>query len=333
MEASQPMPETLEDVERAVAADALKPRSMFEHFDDLSLDVMQKNNALLLRESLENTKPEDMAKASLSFDLNTGPVHTDGPKCCSLDLVEACKAAWAKNGSILPSNNIVLDKLTITSTHSNLRQPTRLTCLNSSKVPGGFVQGTVRGKQTQPGPCLYVVEGGATGPTGNIVVYSAGDFVNSKTFRQYNQALSKDITEQVTEVAGANCVEYMSPWASSLDDASDSTNSQKKSDWFVQVMYNNPEAFDNPVQAVRSPKQEGDGYVVSLRIHKQDWDNLMAAVSSAVIEPLYQGVINIADPEESSLEFEFQHTAHDDWEGEAEGACCSLQLRADVTFV
>ena len=108
------MPETLEDVERAVAADALKPRSMFEHFDDLSLDVMQKNNALLLRESLENTKPEDMAKASLSFDLNTGPVHTDGPKCCSLDLVEACKAAWAKNGSILPSNNIVLDKLTIT---------------------------------------------------------------------------------------------------------------------------------------------------------------------------------------------------------------------------
>lgn len=331
MQADQPMPETLEDVERLVAADALKPRSLFEHFDDLTLEVMQKNNSLLLRESLATVDVKDMPQGVLCFDLSTGPVHTDGPKCCSLDLVEACKAAWAKNGSVLPSNNIVLNELSITSTHSNLLQPARLTCLNSSKVPGGFVQGTVRGKQTQPGPCLYVVEGGASGPTGSMVVYSSGEFVHSKTFRQYNQALSKDITEQVTEVAGANCVEYMSPWASSLDD--DQDNSQKKSDWFVQVMYNNPEAFDNPVQAVRSPRQEGDGYVVSLRIHKQDWDNLMAAVSSAVIEPLYQGVINIADPEESSLEFEFQHTAHDGWGREPEAGCCSVQLRAEITFV
>jgi len=333
MQAEQAMPTTMAEVELAVAADALKPRSLFEQFDDLSLGVMRKNNALLLREALETVEVADMPKTELFFDVRTGGVHCDGPKHCSVDLIEACKAAWAKNGTTLPSNNIVLNKLTVSSANSDLKQPTRLTCLNTSKVPGSFVQGTVRGKQTQPGPCLYVVESGSVGQTGGVVVYSAGDFVGSKTFLHYNQALSKDITEQVTDVSGANCVEYMSPWAAVLDNEVDDVHPQKKSDWFVQVMYNNPEAFNNPVQAVRSPKQEGEGYVVSLRIHKQDWENLMGAVSSAVIEPLYQGVINIADKEECSLEFEFQPTAHDGWESEADNAGCSAQLRAEITFV
>jgi hypothetical protein len=328
-----PLPKTIEEVELAVAADALKPRSLYEHFDDLSLEVMRKNNALLMREALATVAIADRPKAVLFFDVRTGGVHSDGPEHCSVDLVEACKAAWAKNGTTLPTNNLVLNSLTVSSAHSNMRQPTRLTCLNTNKVPGCFVQGTVKGKQTQAGPCLFVVEPGSSGPTGDVVVYSAGDFVTSKTFVQYNQALSKDITEQVTEVAGANCVEYMSPWAAAVECEDDDQTLQRKSDWFVQVMYNNPEAFDNPVQAVRSPKAEGEGYVVSLRVHKRDWENLMGAVSAAVIEPLYQGVINIADKEESSLEFEFKPTAHDGWESEADNACCSAQLRAEVTFV
>ena len=59
----------MEEVDLAVAADALKPRAFYEHFDDLSLEVMKKNNALLMREALATVAIADRPKAVLFFDV------------------------------------------------------------------------------------------------------------------------------------------------------------------------------------------------------------------------------------------------------------------------
>jgi len=59
----------------------------------------------------------------------------------------------------------------------------------------------------------------------------------------------------------------------------------------------------------------------------------MSAVSTAVIEPLYQGVLSIEDSNEQSLVFVFQPTASTGWEQEDDDASVSCHLEADIRFV
>ena len=316
-----------------LATERKKDRSLFARFDDLTLEVMQKDAAVIAQEVEEGATIEKMPSTTLKFDLRSGMIHSNEPQKCTLNLLDACRAAWTVNGDTLPSTNIVVMDLRITSVSSTLKQPARLICTNSNKVPGSFTQSVVRGDHAEVRtPCLAVIEPHSQSDGLQKSVYKAGSFVHGETFRQYHKALTKDIQQHVTSVSGANCVEYLSPWASQPTDSTDA--SQSRADWFVEVMYKNPESFKHPVQAVRSPSPSDESqYVISLRVQKGDWEELMTAVSTAVIEPLYQGVLSIEDSNEQSLVFVFQPTASTGWEQEDDDASVSCHLEAEIRFV
>ena len=310
-----------------------KDRSLYTRFDDLTLEVMQKNAAVIAQEASKGISIEEMPATTLKFDLRSGMIHSSEPQKCTLNLLEACRAAWAVNGETLPTTNIVLMDLRVTAVSSTLDQPARLVCTNSNKVPGTFTQSSVRGDHAEHRtPCLDVIEPHFRADGLNKSVYKAGAFVHGDTFRQYHKALTKDIQQHVTAVSGANCVEYLSPWASHPQSYSE--EGESRADWFVEVMYKNPESFKHPVQAVRSPSPSDESqYVISLRVQKGDWEELMTAVSSAVIEPLYQGVLSIEDANEQSLVFLFQPTAAAGWANEKESASVCCHIEADIRFV
>lgn len=314
-------------------AELAKDRSLYSRFDDLTLEVMQKNAAVIAEESTNGVAIEDMPSATLKFDVRSGMILQNEPQQCTLNLLDACRAAWAVNGGELPSTNIVVMNLRVTAVSSTLKQPARLVCTNASKVPGSFTQSVVRGEHNgNRSPCLTVIEPASQAEGLNKSIYAAGSFVHGETFRQYHKALAKDIQQHVTAVSGANCVEYLSPWASSPNVAT--STEQSRADWFVEVMYKNPESFKHPVQAVRSPSPIDESqYVISLRVQKGDWEELMTAVSAAVIEPLYQGVLSIEDANEQSLVFLFQPTDANGWNGEDETASVCCHLEADIRFV
>ena len=316
-----------------LASERAKDRAGYTKFDDLTLEVMQKNAAVIAQEFDEGTTIEKMPATTLKFDLRSGMIHSNEPQKCTLNLLDACRAAWSVNGDTLPSTNIVVMNLRITSVKSTLKQPSRLVCTNSNKIPGSFTQSVVRGDHTEVrSPCLDVIEPQCQFDGLKKSLYTAGAFVHGETFRQYHKALTKDIQQHVPAVSGANCVEYLSPWASNPD--SDKEASQSRADWFVEVMYKNPESFKHPVQAVRSPSPSDESqYVISLRIQNGDWEELMTAVSTAVIEPLYQGVLSIEDSNEQSLVFVFQPTAPMGWEQEDDDASVCCHLEADIRFV
>ena len=180
---------------------------------------MQRNNSKVIHESTQNVDINDMPPATLLFDVRADQIHLEKPNLCKVNFIELCRAAWAKNGASLPSSHVVLMDLVVDGFTSSMDQPVRLCCLNANKVPGSFVQSTITNSEslTRSGPCLCMIEGHTQSATANRNVYTAGDFVKSKTFRSYHQALSKDIMANVTSVSGAHCVEYLSPWAPTAD--------------------------------------------------------------------------------------------------------------------
>lgn len=208
-----------EQVELLSSIEAGRDRSEFANFDDLSLNVMQRNNTKVIQESTQNVDINDMPPATLLFDVRADQIHLEKPNLCKVNFIELCRAAWAKNGASLPSSHIVLMDLVVDGFTSTMDQPVRLCCLNANKVPGSFVQSTITNSEslTRSGPCLCMIEGHTQSATANRNVYTAGDFVKSKTFRSYHQALAKDIMANVTSVSGAHCVEYLSPWAPTAD--------------------------------------------------------------------------------------------------------------------
>ena len=95
-----------------------KDRSLYTRFDDLTLEVMQKNAAVIAQEASKGISIEEMPATTLKFDLRSGMIHSSEPQKCTLNLLEACRAAWAVNGETLPTTNIVLMDLRVTAVSS-----------------------------------------------------------------------------------------------------------------------------------------------------------------------------------------------------------------------
>lgn len=294
--------EPYENVEEEDEEDIDFNDEVYNIFDDMTLGVMQRNAEALKQQIPRNVQEIENAK-DLVFrcDVSTPSDSRNRDRngaTTTIDLQKMAKIAMVKLGRSceeLPSKTCYIKEIAIESAFNNLPCDVLLGCNQDDKVMGNFCQGVVRGEEGlhTDRASLHVVHSGTQMHLEHgRVVHTATDFVNSPKFHKYLQALQKDIEDSTTIINGGLSVEYLSPWAKSKNQ-----DDMGKGDWFVDVMYKNPQSFDNPVQAIRTPTGDGTKYVCSLRTHKDDWDKLKGAVETNVLQPLRANVIDLStDP-------------------------------------
>lgn len=284
------------DTSGAMVADESQ---MYEMFDDMALEVMQRNCAVL-EEMAENTNDVG-GKVQFRCDVVTPQCHKNRGNIgasCTIDLatVLAQVVEHQTQSKALPSDLCCVDSIIVEDATNTLPVDLHVGCRLNNESLGHYVRGRnpyETGTEANEGPKLFVLHSGASiHPSGGRVVHTANDFVDGEHFKTYLHALDGDIEDSATIINGGNAVEYLSPTAQLTGD------SVVKGDYLVNIMYKNPLAFKNYVQAIRTPVTDstGDGedkYKFSLRMHTDDWDNLNRAVQANVIQPLRKNIINM----------------------------------------
>ena len=270
----------------------------YEMFDETALGVMQSNHDLLESEREQIDEALKHAQSvSFRFDVATGSKRERDGSNCVVDFKTMVEDALHQRcgDKTLPSTTCYIDEIVVEDSINTLPVDVHIGCKQDSKNMGSFVKGKIENDEANhiSEPALWIAHSGSEMHSDSgRKVFEASQFVQGDNFRTYLQALKKDVEDTVSLVKGSDAVEYLSPWAVVSDDE------VVTGDWFVDVMYKNAKSFGNRVQAIQTPVESSDDYVISLRMHKNDWKQLHKSVNSKIVGPLRRSVVDLENQPE-----------------------------------
>ena len=283
-------------------------RQKYEKFDAMALVVMERNSDRIERDAADlDAELAATPDVVVRFDVTTAMSREQNGSSVEIDLMDMVTEAYCTTTgkTELPSKCCVVDSLSVESATNSLPVDVCLKCKQSDLLRGSYKKGKIEGEEAahRKGTMLYVAHANTQMhlSTGREICAST-DFTDRSTFRRYRQALKKDVEDSATVINGGNAVEYLSPWAVLVED------DVVAGDWFMNIIYQNPDSFKHAVQAIRtqhSPEhktasnneqqdqQEEAKYGISLRMHLEDWRGLQTAVHQNVLNPLRQNIIDL----------------------------------------
>lgn len=274
---------------------------------------------------MDEQRLKDTPAAVCRFDLTTPRLaknREQNAATCKVDLKDMLQNALKQQDGEgkLPSEHCYIENLAVEDASNSLPVDVHVTCKQNDRVYGNFHKSKLQGEEAshRGAPSLFVVHSGQQIHSDNgREIYRSGDFVKGKTFRNYLQALKKDIEDSATPINGGQAVEYVSPFAVLTKD------NVVQGDWLVDTMYKNPKAFKHCVQAIRTPVDNDGKYICSMRMHAEDWTNLNKSVQSHVVQPLRQNIIDLNT--DSELHFNLEPDVHN---SESEQSNSSIAKRS-----
>lgn len=311
----------------ADSGDAAEPN----HFSDEVKALMDENTAAIeAHEATVQHNPDSDEGAVFLVHLETPRGHAGGSHDLQVDLKAAIHAALGKSaGDSMPSNLVVVSQVDLLNAHNKAPCGFELRC-RDRKLRGACAKGldkhtAARGGVSGTANTIVTVPPEST--LGDIgAVYTANGFTRDEKFRKYRAALSAGAFDYVSEMMGSSTLVYVPPCATEpraapepassgdvaiesgeLPELAVSTEAEHAAgaggdagpqggDWFIEVMKNNPGAFNHPVEVVEldNPRDPAQGAkILGFQMNRDDFHNLKDMTENQISTKLSEHVYNL----------------------------------------
>jgi hypothetical protein len=302
--------------------------------DENTAKALQDNASWRMIQFLKRKR--DLSKnkdATFKLRLKSSHGFKGGSDLLTCDLARSLRAAMGMDAhQALPSKHCYISRIDIEHANNSLNIDTGL------KVQGGKIRGScvcgvsledADSESTQDNH-LVVMPSNSTLPAMQNIYTSRG-FEETDTFLKYGDALKYNIHGAVhTEIPTSASVDYISPFTlgdqelqsiETEDFTSFLTDRQLNKDWkihgdyYLHLLAKNYKNFEKPATFMTRPSVvKGSEDIWALTYNKKDRDMLCANIDNKIMKALKEHIIDLDDPSEKQLKFEFV-SAHNDYDG------------------